>query len=152
QRPTGPTYVTREDRPGSYFETLTMSAAPAVDGMGRPTGTEAIGNLQTLSRSYISAGGQLFRSDAYFNLGGLVYSTAPFIGTANVNYYSSLYGYDDRGREDRYVTPTGTIYRTVFDGLSRSASTWVGTNDTPLSGEWSPSNNTGSANMVQVTA
>src|SRR5690242_6043270 len=30
-------------------------------------------------------------------------------------------------------------------------STRVGTNDTPASGSWSPSNNTAPANMVQVT-
>ena len=48
-RPTGPTQVYREDRPGSYTETLTMSATPAVSG-DRPTGTESISGVQTLSR------------------------------------------------------------------------------------------------------
>src|SRR5207253_7653124 len=48
--------------------------------------------------------------------------------------------------------PTGTIERTVYDSLSREVSTWVGTNDTPGSGSWSPSNNTSPSNMVQLTA
>src|SRR5262249_39758910 len=144
--------VFREDRAGSYTETLTMSAAPDVDANGRPTGTEAIGDLQSLSRSYVSPGGQVVRTDDYFNLAGLTYSTAAYIGTQNVNYYTSTFGYDDRGRLDRTETPTGTIYRTVYDGLSRVVSTWVGTNDTPLSGEWSPTNNTGTSNMEQLTA
>ena len=42
--------------------------------------------------------------------------------------------------------------RTVYDALSGVVSTWVGTNDTPASGTWSPTNNTSPANMVQVTA
>ena len=61
--PTGPTQVYREDRPGSYIETLTMSATPSVTD-GKPTGTESIGSVQTLSRTQISDGGQVTRRDA----------------------------------------------------------------------------------------
>src|SRR5439155_6548513 len=150
--PTGPTEVSREDRPGSYTETLTMSATPTVDGNGRPTGAEAIGSLQTLARTYVSAGGQVTQSDAYFNLSGLTYSTSTSLGTENVNFYRTRYGYDERGRQDRVQLPTGTIERAVYDARGRVASTWVGTNDTPASGEWSPTNNTAPANMVQVGA
>src|ERR1700687_5762190 len=49
--PTGPTEVIREDRPGSYSETLAMSATPHTTG-GAPDGSEAISSLQTLWRSY----------------------------------------------------------------------------------------------------
>ncbi len=149
--PTGPTQVSREDRPGSYTETFTMSAAPHLTG-GMPDGTEAVSGLQTLSRSYTNAAGQVVRQDDYFNLSGVTYSTAQFIGTQNTNYYTTQFGYDDRGRQDHVQHPTGTIDDTVFDGLGRVLSTWVGTNDTPASGEWSPSNNTSPANMVQTTA
>jgi RHS repeat-associated protein len=149
--PTGPTQVWREDRQFTtgYTETLTMSAAPAVSG-GRPTGTEAVSVVQTLSRSYVSAGGQVTRHDAYFNLGGLTYSTALYPGTANTNYYTTLLDYDDRGRPDRRQLPTGTIYRTVWDGLSRAVSQWVGLDDTPTSGEWSPTNTVGT-DLVKVS-
>ncbi|MDW8267040.1 MAG: hypothetical protein RMJ52_17095, partial [Gemmataceae bacterium] len=44
-----PTQVVRADWANGYVETLTMSATPAVQG-GRPTGTEAISSLHTLSR------------------------------------------------------------------------------------------------------
>jgi RHS repeat-associated protein len=151
-RPTGPTQVYREDRPGSYSETLTMSAAPTVDPNGRPTGSEGIADLESLSRTYVSAGGQVSHVDDYFNLSGLTYSVAADVGTQGVHYYRTVFGYDDRGRLDRTVTPTGTIERTVYDGLGRVVSEWVGTNDTPLSGEWDPTNNTGTSNMVQLTA
>src|SRR5262249_36814021 len=74
------------------------------------------------------------------------------LGTEGTNFYRTQYGYDDRGNRDRVQTPTGTIYRTVYDGLSRPISQWIGTNDTPSSGEWSPSNNGSPCNMVQVGA
>ena len=45
--------------------------------------------------------------------------------------------------------PEGTITRSVFDDLGRFASQWVGTDDTPSSGDWSPTNNSG-ANMTKV--
>src|SRR5262249_55149410 len=118
----------------------------------RPDGTETIASIQTLSRSYRSNANQVERSDAYFNLSGVTYSTSKYIGTQNTNYYSTLYGHGDRGWLDRTQTPTNTIYRTVRDGLGRVVSTWIGTNDTPGSGEWSPTNNTSPSNMIQVTA
>jgi len=55
------------DTAGSYSETLTMSATPHLTS-GVPDGSEAISGLQSLSRDYLSAGGQDVRSDAYFNL------------------------------------------------------------------------------------
>src|SRR5207249_2725436 len=70
---------------------------------------------------------------------------------AAANYYRTELGYDDRGRLDRIGSPTGTITRTVRDGLSRPISTWIGTNDTPASGEWSPDNNTTPSNMLKVS-
>jgi YD repeat-containing protein len=149
--PTGPTQVLREDRPGSYGEALTMSATPHLTS-GRPDGTENIASLQTLARSYSNNAGQVVRSDAYFNLSGVTYSTAQYIGTQNTNFYTTQYAYDSRGRENRVQLPTGTIERAVYDGLGRVVSTWVGTNDTPGSGSWSPTNNTSPSNMVQVSA
>jgi RHS repeat-associated protein len=148
--PTGPTLDSREDRPGSYTESLTMSATPHLTN-NAPDGTEAIGNVQSLSRSYTNKAGQMVRSDAYFNLSGVTWSTAQYIGTQNTNFYTSLYDYDHRGRQNRVQLPTGTINRTVYDGLSRVISTWIGTNDTPPSGEWSPTNNGAPSNMVQIT-
>jgi RHS repeat-associated protein len=147
--PTGPTQRYREDRPGSYFETLTMTATPHLTG-GVPDGSEAVANLQTLSRQYSNAAGQVVSADAYFNLSGVTYSTAANLGTEGINYYRTRQDYDDRGRLDRVQTPTGTINRTVYEGLGRVVSIWVGTNDTPASGEWSPTNNTAPANMVDT--
>jgi hypothetical protein len=105
-----------------------MTAAPYLTN-GVPDGTEAIADIQSLSRTYTSSGGQVVRSDAYFNVTGLTYSTAQYIGTANTNY-STLYAYDSRGRQNHLQAPTGTISRTVYDGLGRVTSRWVGTNDT----------------------
>src|SRR5262249_47364838 len=132
--PTGPTVVTRYDPAGSYTEALTMSAAPHTTG-GVPAGTANIGNLQSLARSDMNAAGQVIYEDAYFNLGGLVYSAAVGLGTLNSNYYRTSYGYDVDGRLARRLAPTGTITRTVYDGEDRVSSVWVGTNDTPASGQ-----------------
>ncbi|MFL5245944.1 MAG: RHS repeat domain-containing protein [Gemmataceae bacterium] len=147
---TGPTELYREDRPGSYLEELTMTATPHVTG-GVPDGTEGVSGLQTLARQITNSAGQFVASDDYFNLTGVTYSTtAPRLGTLNSNYYETTVAYDSRGRENRVLTPTGTIYRTVYDGLDRVVSTWVGTNDTPGSGYWSPSNNTPPSNMIKT--
>ncbi len=74
------------------------------------------------------------------------------MGAVNVNYYQTQYGYDVDGRLARTQTPNGTIYRTVYNSLDEEVSDWVGTDDTPASGEWSPSNNTAPSNMVEVSS
>ena len=128
-----------------------MSATPHVTN-GQPDGTEAYAFLQSLSRTLTSKGGQDIEQDDYFNLGGVPYSSAIYLGTAGTNYYATLYTYDNpRGLLSRVLSPTGTINRTVYDALGRVVSTWVGTNDTPASGSRSPTNNTPPSNMVQVT-
>jgi RHS repeat-associated protein len=51
-------------------------------------------------------------------------------GTAGTNYGEMDYGYDALERQNRVVTPTGTITRTVWTCPQWVASTWMGTNDT----------------------
>jgi RHS repeat-associated protein len=148
--PTGPTMVSRENRALGYTETLTMSATPNVSS-GRPTGTESISGIQTLSRSVVNAAGQVIATDQYFNLTGVTYSTSSVtLGTEGTNYYRTEYFYDHRGRLKKTLTPTDTIYRTVYDGLGRVVSQWVGTDDTPTTGFWSPTNLTGT-NTVKIS-
>jgi hypothetical protein len=60
--PTGPTIDYREDRQHSYMEVLSMAAKPHTTG-GLADGAEAIGNLQTLNRTYLNSAGQATRWD-----------------------------------------------------------------------------------------
>jgi YD repeat-containing protein len=144
--PTGPTIVVRDDRTNGYMEVLTMSATPSVTS-GKPNGTEAISSLQSLTRTYFNAAGQVTHTDDYFNLVGLTYSTSVSLGTLNTHFYRTESAYDSRGRNHRTVGGDGTIYRTVFDGLGRPISEWMGASDTPTSGSWSPTN---PAEMVKI--
>ena len=146
--PTGPIVVVRQDWINGYGEVLTMSATPSTSG-SRPTGSESIGSLQSLSRSYMSIGGQVTNDDVYFDLSGLTYSTSTSFGTENTNFYLTAYRYDQRGRRTGVVMPTGTIYRSNLDSLGRKVSEWIGLDDTPTSGLWSPTNIAGT-DMVKV--
>jgi RHS repeat-associated protein len=147
--PAGPTQVVRHDEPNGYRERLSMTAAPAVVG-GRPTGAEPISGVVALERDYLDTGGRITRTDSYHALAGLAYSTAPNIGTLGTNYYRRFHNYDARGRKDQDVDWTGTITRTYFDGLNRAKSVWIGTDDTPTSGDWSPTNLAGT-NLIKVS-
>jgi RHS repeat-associated protein len=148
--PTGPTEVYRQDAADGYDEAFTMTAAPHLSN-GVPDGTEAVSGLQSLQRDYTDASGQVTAADAYFNLAGLAYTTG-VMGAAGANFDQTLYGYDAGGNLSRTQTANGTIYRTVYDAEGRPVSDWVGTDDTPASGTWSPSNNTGPSNMVEVSS
>ncbi|HXE54301.1 MAG TPA: hypothetical protein VN541_14855, partial [Tepidisphaeraceae bacterium] len=164
---TGPVQVTREYRPAPgapagqqavYDETLTFTAP--VESTSTPSGTENIDqtNIQSLSRNQTNNAGQLIETDAYSSPSGLTYSAAQAVLASAVkadntqagNYSATIFAYDSRGRLDKTIDPNGTIYRTVYDYLSRVSSRWVGTDDTPASGFWSPTNNTAPSNMVDV--
>lgn len=161
---TGPIQVSRTFYPtGSgqtlYDETLTSSAVPSYNGTtNAPTGTETIdaSNIQTLSRGLTNKAGQLIESDDYFSMSGVTYSqTAATLGSSSNtsdsgNYHATTYGYDGEGNQNRMLAPTGTITRTIYDNLARIVSQWVGTDDTPSSGFWSPSNNSSPCNMIEV--
>ncbi len=148
--PTGPTQVYREDRTRGYSESLTMSATPTTSG-GRPTGAESIGSVLTLNRTVLNSAGQPVYQDRYFNLTGVTYSQSSVtLGTANTNYYRTESAFDKRGRTSKTVNPSGTINRTEFDGQGRAVSQWVGTDDTPTSGYWSPTNTAGT-DMVKLS-
>jgi RHS repeat-associated protein len=148
--PTGPTIVAREDWADGYSETLTMSATPTVSG-GRPTGAEGVSNVQTLSRDYYNAGGQLVNQDEYYDLSGLTYNISTSLGTEGTNFNRIRYGYNATGLPDRMASPAGTIYRTWHDALGRVVSEWVGLDDTPTSGTWSPTNTAGT-DLVETSA
>jgi hypothetical protein len=138
---------------------LTSSAVPTYDGTtNAPTGAETISaaNIQSLSRSLTNKANQVIETDDYFSMAGITYSqsTAKLGSSSNIsttgNYHATTYGYDGEGNNNRVLAPTGTITRTIYDNLGRVVSTWVGTNDTPTTGFWSPSNNSSPCNMVDV--
>lgn len=147
--PTGPITVVRENRSAGYTETLTMSATPTVSS-GRPTGQEAIGNIETLSREHFNAAWQMTHRDDYFSLSGLRYAAKSPLGTEGTHFYRTRFAYDKLGLMSKTISPAGTIARVVHDFLGRPVSGWIGTDDTPTSGSWSPSNQTGT-NLVQTS-
>src|SRR5256885_1268954 len=83
---------------------------------------------------------RLFRGEPRAGRPAAPNATGPKFGAENINFYRTRLDYDKQGRLTRVQTPTGTIYRTVFDGMGRAMSEWVGTDDTPATGGWSPGN------------
>ena len=84
-----------------------------------------------------------------------VYHTIPSTGTgsAGTNFDQTGYGYDPMKRQNRTVSPGGTITDIVFDARGLVTSTWVGTDDAggtvtdPSGGGADPANN-----MVRVSS
>jgi hypothetical protein len=156
--PVGPVQVTREDRGLKYTESFTFTAPPTYTWPAAPDGSEPIGTVHSLSQSIVNDAGQVVATDQYFDLTGVTFSQAtatlgtewdpsnPTVG----NYYRTEYAYTNRGWLNREVSPAGTITRFVHDGPGRVVSTWVGTDDEPTSGVWSPTNTAGT-DLVMVS-
>jgi YD repeat-containing protein len=160
---TGPIQVSRTYFPAAnsgylyYTETLTTSATPHLTS-GLPDGTESItgSNIQSLERDFYNAGGQMIWSDRYFSFSGLSYSQTVSLsggvpadlGTLGTHYYRTTLGYDEAGRQNEVIAPTGTININVFNSQSQITSQWIGTTDTHTGDDWTPATNTG--NMMDV--
>ncbi len=99
---------------------------------------------------YTSAGGQVTRQDDYFNLSGVTYSTSLYIGTQNTNFYTTEFDYNPRGLLKKTKLPTGTLEWSVYDGLKRPISSWVGTNDTGATNSDPTGGGASGNNMVKV--
>ncbi len=153
-----PTEVTREDQSGAFTESLTMTAPLTTSDVdpttGAPLGTEAIAAVTSLSRSLMDSAGQVTETDNYYDLSVNHTTSATWaysastsqIGTAwnhsapaAANYYVTTTQYGDFGQVSKTVTPDGAITRTITDSLGRVTSTWIGTDDSPASGQtyWS---------------
>lgn len=148
---TGPVQVHREDWAQNYTEDLTYATTLS---QAIPDGTDPIINLRTLSRNYMNVAGQVDHEDRYFNLAGVAYSTSPNLGTINVNYYRTTYGYDHYGRQNEVTAPTGTITKNVYDALDQLTQTLVGTSELNLTdvADYTYDNGgSGDGNLTQVT-
>ncbi len=167
---TGPIEVQREYRPVSgapstqrtvYRESLTLAAMPTTSGTAGslvPTGLETITatGVQSLERRLTNDAGQTTQVDQYFSTLTMTYATAtPTLGSASNssasgNYHSKQIDYDGRGRLKRIQDATGTVTRIFYDVRGLQTQIWVGTDDVPTTGFWSPTNNAG-ANMQLVS-
>ena len=140
--PTGvPVTIMQEDWAQGFVQTLTMEAP------GTHTGSEPLTNVKSLSRAYLDSAGRIYWSDRYWNLAGLSNYSEKNLGQVKTHYYRTEYGFDQAGRPDRVRNAVGTVTRIVYDWLGRQESVWVGINDQPISGAWSP---TSQLNLVKV--
>ncbi len=142
-----PIQVSAYDDSVTGTEQYSVDPARKAQSGGVPTGLSS-GTDQTYYLSWSrtirdDVSGDVVKTHVYHDIPSSGY------GSVDTNYAETRYGYDAQGRRDRTESPGGTITRSVFDTLGRFTSQWVGTDDTPSSGDWSPSNNSG-ANMTKV--
>lgn len=71
-------------------------------------------------------------------------------GSSGTHYDETVYGYDSSKRQNRLVTPGGTITRTVYDARGNPWKTFVGTNDTGATESDPTGGGAAGNNMVQV--
>ncbi|TWT37190.1 tRNA(Glu)-specific nuclease WapA precursor [Posidoniimonas corsicana] len=136
---TSPIQVYREDRPGSYTESLTYiwddAGGVPVDMQARPTGAETLSDsratIQSLSRTLYNAAGQAVATRDYSSLDGVTYSATPDLGVKGANYLESEGAFTSRGWMVLIADATGTSNHLFYDALGRLAQRWKGTDDVP---------------------
>lgn len=122
--------------------TTTSAITAHVDEtVSNPLDAIDVGTLARLTvRTYDETGSQLQSEQRYFTIPG------SWPGSEGTNYDTTVFAYDDLGRQYRTKDATGTIRRTVFDAIGRTKEHWIGTNDSSFAdGEAS-----GTDNMVKT--
>ena len=105
--PTGPQQITDDDLKDGYQDTLTL----ANNGSGDPL---------SLTRDYFDTAGRVVEEDDYTNLTGVAYSLfTSQLGTINVNYNQTWYGYNTSGILSVVFDSAGNYTETNYDGLGR---------------------------------
>lgn len=97
------------------------------------------------SSSFSNKHGQLTASRTYHLI------PASGVGVFGVNYDESMSGYDELNRQNRTVSTTGTINRTVYDVRGQVISSWIGTNDNHATDSDPTGGGAPGNNMVQIT-
>ena len=129
------------DGQGGYNYTLVN---PVQISLSNATGTRS----ESITAVRTSTSGKLTASDTFDqssyvrwsvslsnNAGQLTstraYHTIPASGdgSSGTNYDETTFGYDAMGRQNKSVTPGGTISRTVFDARGHAVADYVGTDD-----------------------
>ena len=148
-QPLLPILATATNDAGVVTDDYAVDPARTTASGGVPTGLSSGTNQSHYVRwthtTYDAFTGKLAAVDRYHAIPSSGY------GTKDTNYAETAFGYDSLGRQCRTVAPGGTITRTVFDAIGRASSTWIGTDDVPASGNWSPTNISG-ANMIQIVS
>lgn len=100
--------------------------AGLVDSAGRLSAQDCFPQSSWVrwSRTLSNDQGQVISSRTYHRI------PADGTGLVGVDYDETRFGYDVMGRQNRTVSPAGTISRTVFDVHGLVVSTWIGTDDT----------------------
>jgi YD repeat-containing protein len=98
------------------------------------------------STSFANKQGQMTASRTYHTI------PASGAGSLGVNYGETIYGYDELNQQNRTVSPTGTINRTVYDVRGQVVSSWMGTNDNLATASDPTGGGATGNNMVQTSA
>lgn len=138
--PAAPVSMTWMDNNGRVTDTIVAQRNSSATGQLSPleTYTDQTKWARWTHNKYNDSG-QLIETWLYFSIPANSPPTINY-GTSGTNYNATLYGYDNRGRQNRVQTPGGTITATVYDVRNLVTQVSIGTND-----------GIGTSNMQSVT-
>jgi len=155
----GPITVVRTDTTATGSTVATFTVANSGNSGSGSTGVVAgSAALLSLQITVLDLGGRTTATYRYGDVGNLTVSgLAAALAQGNIpaqagaGTYGTTYGYDTAGRPNYVQDAVGTITRTVYDGLGRVASTWIGTSDTHATATDPTGNHAAGNNMTKVS-
>jgi RHS repeat-associated protein len=142
-----PVSIQRRASDGSIVDSITAVRGSTVESNGALSASDSFpqSSWTGWSRTYYDVAGRQTSQRVYHDI------PSSGEGTLGTNYLETTFGYDSLSRQNRILTPDGTISRTVFNGRDQATSSWVGTDDTGATDEHPPGEGGNGNNMVQLT-
>ncbi len=124
-----PVSISKTADDGSYSRSI-MAVRATASGALSVSDTFPQSTWIRWSESFTNAQGQQTSSRVYHNI------PESGEGVSGTNYDETVYGYDTMNRQNRMVSPGGTINRIVFDVRGQAVQSWVGTADASATEEY----------------
>jgi hypothetical protein len=139
-----PVSITKSDKAGKVLEEIQAVRAS--------TSGKLLASDTFAQSSYVRWSTTQY-SDCCHESSRRVYHAIPASGEGDegTNYDQSVFGQDSLGRQNRTVSPGGTITRTVFDARGQAVKIYVGTDDTGATESDPTGGGATGNNMVLVT-
>lgn len=139
-----PVSITKHDERGNVLEEI-QAVRASTAGKLQPSDTFGQSTYVRWTTRQYNNGGQATSLRVYHAI------PASGAGAEGANYDESRFGYDSTGRQNRTVSPGGTITRTVYDIRSQANQVYIGTNDTGATDADPTGGGASGNNMVVVT-
>jgi YD repeat-containing protein len=142
-----PVSIEKRSADGTTHDRITAKRGSSVESSGALSDSDSFPQSSWVAwtRQTYDVCGRMLSSRVYHNI------PSSGEGSVGTNYIETSYDHDEMSRQNKTVSPDGTINRMVYNSRGMVESTWVGTNDTGATDSDPTGSGASGNNMVKLS-